>query len=174
MCARLTEVARRLNDQTWCAYTSDLLQPYAGRIATEAVSCWGAVDRYLGLAAQTLGDIESAIAHLEDAITINERIGAVAWKARSHLDLARALGQRKDSNDRERPVVEARRALDTATHLGIARYSVIPAHYWTSTRSSRPPQFDSLRRTSECPLTPAPCHCGLVHRRPDHARYCDR
>src|SRR6202023_346241 len=88
---RVPEAPTRLNDRRWSEYASELLEPYAGRIATEALGYWGAVDRYLGLASAVLGNTTSAIAHLENAIEVNRRAEAPTWEARSRVDLARLL-----------------------------------------------------------------------------------
>jgi class 3 adenylate cyclase len=116
MGARLAEIASRLDDQGWAEFALDLLGPYAGRIATETLQYWGAVDRYLGLARTTLGDEDAAVGHLENAIALNHRAEAPTWEARSRLDLARLLVHR----DATRASTLASEALATAGQFGMA------------------------------------------------------
>ena len=120
MGARLGEIASRLGDRDWAQYAFDLLEPYAGRIATETIQYWGAVDRYLGLTSAVLGDVPAAIAHLESAIEVDRRAEAPTWEARTRLDLARVLARRARTGDDERAVILAGEARDAARQFGMA------------------------------------------------------
>jgi len=51
----------------------------------------GATARILGVLAELNGNREIAIRHLQDAIEINERVGARIWLAHSQADLAELL-----------------------------------------------------------------------------------
>jgi DNA-binding SARP family transcriptional activator/tetratricopeptide (TPR) repeat protein len=59
----------------------------------------GAVARYLGLLAATLGRTQDAVGHLQDALETNTRAQAPPWIARSLLELARALLARGEPAD---------------------------------------------------------------------------
>ena len=54
----------------------------------------GSVQRYLGLAALTLGRPADAVRHLRAAVAVNEREGLAACAALAAFDLARALARR--------------------------------------------------------------------------------
>jgi hypothetical protein len=96
------------------------LRPFAGRHAIgHAEGSIGAVDRYLGLLAATLGRLDDAARHLEDAVHVNERMGARPWTAHSRHDLARILRARDAPGDRARAVELDELALGAARTLGM-------------------------------------------------------
>jgi tetratricopeptide (TPR) repeat protein len=68
----------------------------------------GAMDRYLGLLARTMGQLEAAETHFHVAIEMNERMGASPWTAHSRYDLAELLLERGGPADRERAIEEFR------------------------------------------------------------------
>jgi tetratricopeptide (TPR) repeat protein len=74
--SHLAEVARFLRDAGRGAVLHGLLLPYRGLVVDTLETSTGAVDRYLGLAALTTGDLETAELHLRDALDLNTRIGA--------------------------------------------------------------------------------------------------
>lgn len=67
-----------------------VLLPYAGQavVSGAAVTFRGAVAHYLGMLAATLGRNAEAAAHLEHAIAVHERLGALPWTLRSRYELA--------------------------------------------------------------------------------------
>jgi hypothetical protein len=69
------------------------LLPFEGVVATMdgTFSCLGAVSHYLGLLADAAGRRGDAVRHLEAAVELNDRIGAVPWSVRSRLHLAPLL-----------------------------------------------------------------------------------
>jgi tetratricopeptide (TPR) repeat protein len=69
------------------------LLPLAGRVATMdgTYVCLGSTSYYLGLLADALGRHEEAIAHLEEALVVHDRIGALPWSLRTRFHLARLL-----------------------------------------------------------------------------------
>jgi hypothetical protein len=83
----------------------------------------GAVDRYLGLAALTAGDLETAELHLRDALDLNARIGAQPWAARTQADLAGLLLARDLPGDREQAIELLGAALGTARRLGMTAFA---------------------------------------------------
>lgn len=86
-------LAVALEDRERCRQLYAELAPFAGRVAVAgaAVAVYGAVDRALGLLTGALGDEKGAVAHLRDAVRINERIGARTINAFAMLELAEAL-----------------------------------------------------------------------------------
>jgi hypothetical protein len=78
------------------------------------------VSRYLGLLAQALDRCDDAIDHFEDALAINERMGARPWLAHTREDYARLLLERGSQDDRERGNVLLTSALTTYRELGMA------------------------------------------------------
>jgi tetratricopeptide (TPR) repeat protein len=81
----------------------------------------GAVARYLGLLADTLGRREDAVRHLEEALETNTRAQAPPWIARTLLNLARALRARGGPGDEPRAIDMLRRAERQARALGMRR-----------------------------------------------------
>jgi DNA-binding CsgD family transcriptional regulator len=67
-----------------------------------ALFCAGAGPRLLGELALTFGSVDAAVGHFEDAIRMNEAIGARPFLALSRLGLARALVAKEISLDRAR------------------------------------------------------------------------
>jgi tetratricopeptide (TPR) repeat protein len=79
----------------------------------------GAIDRYLGLLAVTLGRFDDAVRHFRDAIQVNERMGALPWMAHSRADLAGVLVARDGPGDRERAIRELTEARLVSEKLGM-------------------------------------------------------
>ena len=116
------EAAVGLGDERRCAQLYELLTPLVGTASMiGTVAYHGAVDRYLGILAITLGRPDDAVAHLEAALAIHERMRARPWTARTQYDLGRALLARGEPGDSERAVTLLNAALDTATAIGMAR-----------------------------------------------------
>ncbi len=90
----LAEAASTLSDAESAGIIYEQLLPYADRIAVSysEVSI-GAVARYLGLLAATCGRHDDARLHLERAMAIHERAGAVTWLSRTRDDLARLASE---------------------------------------------------------------------------------
>jgi tetratricopeptide (TPR) repeat protein len=70
-------------------------------VDTEEVST-GAVSRYLGLLAATNQRHDLAARHFEDALAMNQRMGAHPWLARTQHDYARLCLVRNESGDQKR------------------------------------------------------------------------
>jgi hypothetical protein len=94
-----------------------------GLVVDTLESSTGAVDRYLGLAALTAGDLDSAGRHLSDAVDLNIRIGARPWAARTQADLAGLLLARDQPGDREQAAGLLAAALGTARRLGMTVFA---------------------------------------------------
>lgn len=98
-----SEACYLLGDADAAAVLYEQLTPFAGRHAVGfAEGSLGAVDRYLGLLAATLGRLDDADRHLTAAIRLNELMGARPWTAHSQADLARVLLRRLGAGDTDR------------------------------------------------------------------------
>ena len=116
-----SEACALLGDGSAAEVLYDQLEPFAGRHAIgHAEGSVGAVDRYLGLLAATLGRLDDAVRHLDAAVDINEAWGALPWAAHSRHDLAWVLTRRDAPGDRDRAEEAERVALAAATTLGMA------------------------------------------------------
>ncbi|HEY0302699.1 MAG TPA: hypothetical protein VGC36_15240, partial [Rhizomicrobium sp.] len=91
--AYLTEACSYLDDALRAAPLYDALLPYAARtvVVGFGVVCLGAVARYLGMLARTMGRRDAAREHFEVALTTNARLGAHPALARTQLEYARLL-----------------------------------------------------------------------------------
>ena len=116
----LAEVAAYLQDRDRAAILHRQLLPYAwlNAVATGDFAI-GSVARYLGLLATTMGHWNEAAQHFEDALAMNERMGARPWLAHTQHDYARTLLARDEPGDRERAQELLHQALATYRELGI-------------------------------------------------------
>ena len=79
----------------------------------------GSVSRYLGLLATALERWDDAAGHFEEALALNERMGARPWLARTEDDYARMLLVRGRPGDDERARELRDQALATFSELGM-------------------------------------------------------
>jgi class 3 adenylate cyclase len=117
--AHLSEVCARLGDAARARTLHRLLAPYAERNIARMPICLGSAARHLGLLAATLGRFDEAGAHFENALRMNETMGALPWVAHTQHDFAAMLLARGAPGDRERAVRLLGLALDTAQGLGM-------------------------------------------------------
>ena len=116
----LAEVAAYLQDRDRAAILHRQLLPYAWlNAAATGDFAIGSVARYLGLLATTMGHWNEAAQHFEDALAMNERMGARPWLAHTQHDYARTLLARDEPGDRERAQELLHQALATYRELGI-------------------------------------------------------
>ena len=80
----------------------------------------GAVSHHLGVLATATGHFDSAEVRFAAAEATHERIGALAWLARTRIEWARMLRHRAGSGDGERSQALLGLALDSARTLGLA------------------------------------------------------
>ncbi len=83
-------LSAHLGDARAAADLYPRLLPYGHRIVTvgRGCSCGGSASLALGLVAETLGDRPAAVTHLEEAVRMNESLGAVAFAAATRDALA--------------------------------------------------------------------------------------
>ncbi len=69
------------------------LLPFAGSnvMIGHGVACYGAVDRYLGMLAATLGEVDAAGGYFESALELNRLMGATTWHAHTAYEYGRML-----------------------------------------------------------------------------------
>jgi tetratricopeptide (TPR) repeat protein len=117
--AYLADVCTFLGDRARAATLYQLLQPYAGHtvVIGQAAACYGAVSRYLGALATTLGRWEEAAQHFEDALAMNARMDARPWLAHTQYQYATMLLARDQPGDSEKAVELLKAALVTAREL---------------------------------------------------------
>ena len=98
------------------------LEPYAGRVAVTGLGGVGIgpVRRYVGVAAHVAGDVDGAIAHLEEAVVESTRHGMRPFTARAHRDLAAALRDRGGPGDAAAAAEHAATATAIADDIGLA------------------------------------------------------
>ena len=94
----LTDASAALGDRAMAALLYPELEPFAGTnvVIGNAVACYGAADRFLGMLAATLGEAERAERHFEAAMALNRRMGARTWVARTAYEHGRMLMARGD------------------------------------------------------------------------------
>jgi tetratricopeptide (TPR) repeat protein len=99
----LAEAAAHIGDRDHAGTLYGLLLPYADRVAMSypEVSL-GSVSRFLGILACTTDHYHQAAGHFEDAVAMNERIGARPWLARTQDDYGHLLLRRGEPGDTER------------------------------------------------------------------------
>lgn len=104
MLAMLTHLTVRLGDERGARALREVLPAVTHRHAVVALGfChWGAFVGHLGRVERLLGDLDAAVAHLEEALARERALGALAWIARDHVELAAALASRDAPGDRER------------------------------------------------------------------------
>jgi class 3 adenylate cyclase/tetratricopeptide (TPR) repeat protein len=117
----LTDVCTFLGDQAHAATLYQLLLPYAGHtvVIGNAVTCYGAVSRYLGALATTLERWDEATRHFEDALAMNARMEAWPWLAHTQYQYAVMLLARDQAGDGDKARELLKAALTTARELGM-------------------------------------------------------
>ncbi len=87
--------------------------------ATAVVSAAIAADRLLGLLSQTLGNLDQAVAHFEDALAFCRKAGYRPELAWTCCDYADTLLQRNEPGDREKAMSLLDESLAISTELGM-------------------------------------------------------
>jgi DNA-binding CsgD family transcriptional regulator len=117
----LTDVCTFLRDTTRAATLYQLLLPYAERtvVIGNAVACYGAMARYLGALATTMGHWNAAAQHFEAALAMNARMEAWPWLAHTQYTYATMLLARNQPGDDDRATALLDATLVTARELGM-------------------------------------------------------
>lgn len=115
--ALLSEVAVSVGTREQQQRLREALGPYRGVFIASgagAVACFGSVARVIGVLDAALGRWEDAATALEEAVTANQRAGAVPYAAHAQLHLARVNAQQRHA---EAARELARAAVRTALRL---------------------------------------------------------
>jgi DNA-binding SARP family transcriptional activator len=124
----LAETVVLLRDRDAAATLHRLLLPWAGRNAVDqAEGIRGSVARYLGLLATTTERSDEAELHFEDALAMNQRMGARPWLAHTARDYARMLHNRDSRGDHERAQALLDSALGTYRELAMDDHAAATA-----------------------------------------------
>jgi tetratricopeptide (TPR) repeat protein len=114
----LAETCAILEDTPHAAPLYELLLPYVSLNAVAVPELTlGSASRPLGLLAAQLGRFDDAAGHLEEAIQMNERMGARPALAHTQADLGRMLLRRNSQGDEQRAHEHLSRALATYHEL---------------------------------------------------------
>ena len=96
----LCEVAATLGDAARSRALYDKLEPFSGTLAASGgIVCLGAVDRYLGMAAATTGDLDAALVLYDRARALEKSVDATPLSNRTAIWLSRALLARNGPGD---------------------------------------------------------------------------
>jgi class 3 adenylate cyclase/DNA-binding CsgD family transcriptional regulator len=117
----LTDVCTFLGDTARAASLYQLLLPHAERtvVIGNAVACYGAMSRYLGALATTMGHWDTAAQHFEHALAMNARMEALPWLAHTQYAYATMLLARHHPGDDDKAAALLDTALVTARALGM-------------------------------------------------------
>jgi DNA-binding CsgD family transcriptional regulator len=117
----LCEICAALADAARAATLYRLLSPYAGRniVLGSGIACCGSADRYLGLLCAAMDRRFEAQRHFEQALVMNERIGARVALVYTHYDYAAMLLARGEAGDHERARALLRTSLESAREIGM-------------------------------------------------------
>jgi len=118
----LAELSRYLGDRRGAEILYERLQRFAGHIVSFGPRyCFGPASHALGQLAATLGQIDSAARHYEDALAFSLALGGRPAVAVTQVDYATLLLARNRAGDREYAHSLAETALATAQMLGMSR-----------------------------------------------------
>lgn len=101
-----------------------MLLPYAEQnivLGASSQACLGSAQRYLGLLAATLGEVDAAERHYQAAIALNERMGARPVVACTQHEYARLLQHRDGPGDRARARLLLEQARATSLVCGMTQ-----------------------------------------------------
>jgi len=121
--SRLSEAVCHLHDRSAAAVLYEHLRPLAGQVYVleMTIGCSGSIAFWGGLLAACLGRCDDAERHFDDALAMNERLGARPCVVRIRRAWASMLLERNAADDaaRARELIAAGRA--EAETLGMAR-----------------------------------------------------
>lgn len=120
--ADLAIVASRVGEPAAVQALYDALLPYQGRLVVwaGAATITGPIDDYLGRLAIRSGRLEQGVAHLDRAVALAERIGALPWLAQALAARGHALSVRAEGREGARSSDDLSRARSIAERLDLA------------------------------------------------------
>ena len=120
----LAETCAILGDTECAAPLYELLLPHASLNAVAVPQlALDSTSRPLGILASLLGQFDDAARHFEEALRMNDRMGARPWLAHTQEDYARMLLVRDQTGDRERALALVANALVTYEALGMESWA---------------------------------------------------
>ena len=121
--ACLAEVAWLLGDGYRAASVGFLIEPFAEQfvVAGRGALCQGSVARVSGMVAAAAHRWEDADRHFQSALALHRRAGALPLLARTQFEWSKVLLERGRKLDRRRATESRRKAVDSATGLGMTR-----------------------------------------------------
>jgi len=117
--AYLAEVCTALGDRSRATSLYRRLLPWSGRNIGVELECLGSADRFLALLAVVNARWADAERHFEEALAMNERIGAILPREYARRDYADMLVKRGEPTDRARAAALLDVAEGHATALGL-------------------------------------------------------
>ena len=102
----------------------EVMRPYAGTavvVRAPAAACLGPADYYLGLLAETMGDLALAEVHHDAALRLARRMGSPPFVAAAEIELARTLRRRRPAADKKRVAELLHNAEEAARTMGLHR-----------------------------------------------------
>ena len=119
--ALMSETCAALDDVERAPRLYALLEPFAERfLQVIFTTCWGSIQRYLGLLATVMRRFDDAERHFEAALAGNVRMGAVLMTAETECAYSAMLLRRAGAGDRERAAALGARAEATAAARELA------------------------------------------------------
>jgi DNA-binding CsgD family transcriptional regulator/tetratricopeptide (TPR) repeat protein len=117
----LADACAAVGDADLAALVYPELAPLRGGnvVIGHGVACYGAVDRYLGMLAATLGEPDLAAEHFEHALAFNREMGASTWVAHTLYAYGRTLRARGRDGDAERAAAMLTEAAALAEQIGM-------------------------------------------------------
>lgn len=146
----LADTCTFLKDDAGASVLYDRLLPFAHQLVVVGIGqfCLGSVSRSLAVLAAATRRWDDAEGHFEEALAVNERIGARTFLVRTQRAYAAMLLDRNRPDDAARARELIRRASKTATQLGMGLESerlhqLAAGADWSS--CSRPTRFAQVR-----------------------------
>ena len=120
----LARTAASLGDADRAKVLYELFSPYAERsvVTGPAITCLGAAARYLGLLAETTGDVTTAEDHFHHAIELNQRMGARPYLAHSLREYGELLLRKGDAESRSQALELLERAATIYRTVGMRSF----------------------------------------------------
>ena len=119
--ALMAETCAALGDVDRAPRLYALLEPFADRfVQIIFTTCWGSIQRYLGLLATVMRRFDDAERHFQAAIDGNTRMGAVLMTAETECVYGAMLLRRDGTGDREHAAALGARAEATAAARDLA------------------------------------------------------
>ena len=120
--AALADVACAQKNRGLGALVLGLLSDWSGLLLqVTLVADWGPCDLYIGKLTRLLGDDESAVNQLEEALRECQGAELAIWTALTSVQLSLALAEHKSEDEKARSRLLARQGLTRAREMGLHR-----------------------------------------------------